>query len=112
MALGKGSITVPSTSMASSLGIYLIFIVISRSYSRIIHYPHKIKGSPPPLQAAQDQRSLSGYRHGVLKMGGTGAVLGHRSPAVLQDAHLPGPHGGHGFDGQGHARLQPRPPSR
>jgi hypothetical protein len=29
MALGRGSTTVPSTSMASSFGIYLVFIVIS-----------------------------------------------------------------------------------
>src|SRR5262245_5834352 len=86
IALGSGSTTVPSTSIASSLVI------------------------PPPSnprlgEARQYLRSVLGDRDGVLEVGRPATVLGHRSPSVGQDLDLPRPHRHHRLDGQHHPWL-------
>src|SRR5499433_959474 len=86
MALGSGSTTVPSTSIASSLAM---------------------SGRP-----REHVRPVVRDGDGVLEVRGEASVRRHRRPAVLQHLHLPRAHGDHGLDGQHHARLQGRPASR
>src|SRR3989304_3073150 len=88
MALGRGSTTVPSTSIASSL-------VIRSSHRR------------PRLHARPDLWAVLRDGDGVLEGTRQAAVLGDRRPAVFEDADLPGSHGHHRLDGQHHAGLEP-----
>src|SRR5215510_10483843 len=87
MALGSGSTTVPSTSIASSLAI--------------------ASGRP-----REHVRPVVRDGDGVLEVRGEASVRRHRGPAVLQHLHLPLAQGDHGLDGQHHARLQGGPASR
>src|SRR5215470_12422644 len=82
MALGSGSTTVPSTSIASSLAM---------------------SGRP-----REHVRPVLSDGDGVLEVRGEAPVRRHRRPAVLQHLHLPGAHGDHGLDGQHHADLEGR----
>src|SRR3989304_8238357 len=91
MALGRGSTTVPSPSIASSL-------VIRSSHRR------------PRLHARQDLWAVLRDGDGVLEVSGQAAVLGDRRPAVFEDADLPGSHGHHRLPGPPPARLEPRAP--
>src|SRR5215813_3873314 len=85
MALGSGSTTVPSTSIASSLAI--------------------ASGRP-----CEHVRPVLSDGDGVLEVRGEAPVRRHRRPAVLQHLHLPGAHSDHRLDGQHHAGLQGRTP--
>jgi hypothetical protein len=44
----------------------------------------------------------------MFKLGGQFAVLSDGCPIIVQDTHLPGPHVDHGFNREGHSRLQSR----
>src|SRR5258706_2536889 len=94
IAFGSGSTTVPSTSIASSLGIALS------------------GGSRRPVPARQYLGPALGDRDRVLEVGGQAPVLGHRRPPVVQDANLPAAHRHHRLDRQHHARTQLRPAAR
>src|SRR5215813_1999324 len=82
MALGSGSTTVPSTSIASSLAM---------------------SGRP-----REHVRPVVSDGDGVLEVRGEAPVRRHRRPAVFQHLHLPGAQGDHGLDGQHHAGLEGR----
>src|SRR5687768_8430364 len=79
IAFGNGSTTVPSTSIASSLAI---------------------RASRRP--ACQHVGAVLRHRDGVLEVRREAPVAGDGRPAVVQDPHLVGPHGHHGFDGEHH----------
>src|SRR5262245_34893471 len=86
IALGSGSTTVPSTSIASSL------VIPPPSYPRL-------------GEARQHVRPVLGDRDGVLEVRRPAPVLGDRRPVVGQDLHLPRAHRHHRLDGQHHAGL-------
>src|SRR5205823_10359994 len=50
--------------------------------------------------------------HGELEMGGQGPILGEDRPVVVAHPHGVATRGDHRFDGQDHALLQQRAPSR
>src|SRR4029450_12558348 len=107
MALGSGSVTVPSTSIASFFGKLRVILV-----SGHVRPAHGREGPPPdgsgqpvyepgtnpgparrkhPLPCGFEQRSAAGRQHlvtdfghrdRVLEVGGQGPVLGHPGPAV------------------------------
>src|SRR5215217_395918 len=120
--LGSASVTVPSTSMTSSLAKDLLF---SSSYkmaeAKRISY-HAGWGSPtgecrflpfyvPVLR--QDPGAVLGDGDGVFEVGREGAVgRVDRPPVPLAEADIVVAERDHRLDSEGHARLQSRPCSR
>src|SRR5580765_1553455 len=86
IALGNGSTTVPSTSIASSLVMIRDLVSLCR---------------PGPYIG-----TVFGDGDGVLEMGGEAPVGGHRRPPILEHADLPGPHRDHRRDREYHARFE------
>src|SRR5690348_7096120 len=84
IALGSGSTTVPSTSIASSLAMGVLGGLV---------------------RPGQDLGTPLGDRNGVLEVGGPAPVHRHRGPAILQHPHLPRAHRHHRLDGEHHSRL-------
>src|SRR5437879_3865637 len=95
IAFGSGSTTVPSTSIASSLGMRL---------------SRHLDGAARP--ARQDLGLRLGDGDRVLEVGGQAAVPRHRRPAVVENLHFPASHRDHRLDRQHHARPQLRPAPR
>src|SRR6266849_4928355 len=81
IALGSGSTTVPSTSIASSFGM--------------------LGGD-----SRENVGAVVGDGDRVLEVRGQASVGRDRRPAVLEHPNLPRPHGHHGLDGQHHAGLE------
>src|SRR5918993_307588 len=120
--LGSASVTVPSTSMTSSLTKDLLF---STSYkmteAKRISY-HAGPASPTgegrilPLcvpVSRQHPGAVLGDGDGVLEVGREGAVGGVYGPPVpLAEADLVVAERDHGLYGEGHPRPQPRPRPR
>src|SRR6267142_4780748 len=95
IAFGSGSTTVPSTSIASSLGMRL---------------SGHLDGATRPARQDFGLRLRDGDR--VLEVGGQAAVPRHRRPAIVEHLHFPAPHRHHRLDRQHHARPQLRPAPR
>src|SRR3989442_11661984 len=93
IAFGSGSPTVPSTSIASSLGMRL---------------SRHLDGAARP--ARQDLGLRLGDGDRVLEVGGQAAVPRHRRPAVVENLHFPASHRDHRLDSQHPPRPQLRPP--
>src|ERR687890_2731684 len=117
--LGSASVTVPSTSITSSLAKDLLF---SSSYkmaeAKRISY-HAKRGSSTgecrflpfciPI-LGQDPGAVLGNGDGVLEVGREGTVgRVDRPPVPLAEADIVVAERDHGLDGEGHTRLQPRP---
>src|SRR3972149_3492102 len=99
MALGSGSTTVPSTSMASS----------------------RLAGSGPfwaprpfaPLPRTREHlRAVLGNGHGMFEMGREGPIRRHGGPSIRQDLHLGAPGVHHWLDGPDHPREEHGPAPR
>ena len=54
----------------------------------------------------EDFAAAGAHGHGVLKVGGPGAVCGDGGPVVVQHLYAEGAEGDHGLDGQDHAALE------
>src|ERR687890_2230207 len=117
--LGSASVTVPSTSMTSSLAKDLLF---SSSYkmAETKRISYHVGGAPPTderlsLSAGapvlrQHQGSVLGNGDGVLEVGGEGAVGRVDGPPVpLAEAYAVVAERDHGLYGEGHPREQARP---
>src|SRR5215204_6179552 len=120
--LGSASVTVPSTSMTSSLAKDLLF---SNSYkmaeAKQISYhaggdaPTEERRSlfawPPVFR--QHQGAVLGDGDGILEVGREGAVDGVDGPPVpLAEADVVVAERDHGLYGEGHPRQQARPRAR
>src|SRR5215203_4066533 len=120
--LGNASVTVPSTSMTSSLAKDLLF---SNSYKmaeakRISYHaggdaPTEERRSlfawPPVFR--QHQGAVLGDGDGILEVGREGAVDGVDGPPVpLAEADVVVAERDHGLYGEGHPRQQTRPRTR
>src|SRR5512147_181106 len=99
MALGSGSSTVPSTSMASSLAIDLAPLASAARTS-----------AAAPVQKGENIRPVLRDGHRVLEVGRQGPVGGHGRPAILQHLDVRPPCVDHRLDRKDHARFQNRPP--
>src|SRR5215218_3098897 len=120
--LGSASVTVPSTSMTSSLAKDLLFsssYKMAESQTDILprrsgrsHRP----GRTLPVRAPvlrQHQRAVLGNGDGVLEVGREGAVGRVDGPPVpLAKADVVVAERDHGLYGEGHARTQARPCAR
>src|SRR5215204_4325104 len=113
--LGNASVTVPSTSITSSLAKDLL----SQTATRWLE-PNGYLITPAPALTplrsiltavlGQHPRDLVGYGDGVLEVGGEGAVRGVDGPAVpLAEADVVAAGGDHWLDGEGHPREEARP---
>src|SRR6185503_7466321 len=133
MALGSGSVTVPSTSIASFFGKLRVILVSGHVR------PPTGETEPPPVGSGQpvygpgtntvhdqrkrpltwgfERRSAAGREHlvtvfghcdRVLEMRGQRPILGDDGPAVRQQARLPAPDVDHRFDGHDQPRLEHR----
>src|SRR5919199_941147 len=116
---GSASVTVPSTSMTSSLAKDLLS---RKGYKmagakRICYHARSIPHTPrtrtflPAHLAIEGQhpRAVLGDGDGVLEVGGEGAVGGVNGPAIpLADADIVAPERDHGLYGEGHPRQEAR----
>src|SRR6185436_16071447 len=116
MALGSGSVTVPSTSIASFFGKLRVILVSGhvrpahgrdgtasgwkRAASIRARHEHRPRPAETPLTWGFERRSTAGREHlvtvlgdrdRVLEMRGQRAVLRDHGPAVRQQARLPAP---------------------
>src|SRR6185436_3352827 len=134
MALGNGSMTVPSTSIASFFGTLQVFLsALGRRPG-----PRTSLNSPPggangqytcrsprtstngwseALWPSRDPRgedlvAVLGHGDRVLEMGRQRAVGRHDRPTVRQDPGLVAPEHHHGLHGDHQAGLHLRPPAR
>src|SRR5687768_11577122 len=120
--LGSASVTVPSTSMTSSLAKDLLF---SNSYkmAETKRISYHVGGAPPtderPSLSAgapvlrQYQGSVLGNGDGVLEVGGEGAVGRVDGPSVpLAEAYAVIAERDHGLYGEGHPGKQARTRTR
>src|SRR5437667_3138313 len=101
MALGSGSTTVPSSTIASSLGLgrWTSWTFRPRTRHRPWNCPGDNGHASSPW-ARQHLRAVVGDRDGVLEMGRETAVGGLHGPAVVHEHRLglSGVH--HGLDGE------------
>src|ERR671917_1689509 len=116
--LGSASVTVPSTSMTSSLAKDLPLKRLQDGVSSQTHMlSREARSSQPetPLSSAhlavsrQHPRAVLGDGDGVLEVGREGAVGGVDGPTVpLADADVVAPQGDHGLYGEGHPGQEAR----
>src|SRR5947208_14017460 len=115
IVLGRGSITVPSTSIASFLAT-----VAKRSLSRIECRSGTgtrtcrvsngaVSGKRRSADAGQDFGPVLGDRDRVFEVRGEGPIPGHDRPAIGLDFDLFAAQGEHGPDCQAHAGLEQPP---
>src|SRR3970040_2831508 len=83
-AFGRGSTTVPSTSIASSFLVCPVFF-----------FAIGLLPAFPRIGTREDLGTLVGDGDRVLKVGGQGAILTHGRPLILEDGQLRGPGGDH-----------------
>src|SRR5687767_8502471 len=114
MVFGSGSMTVPSTSIASRLATGVDASLShdecrpgrtdtrTRSVAKLPIRGKFIRAS----DRCQELRSVVGDGDRVLEVGGQGAVAGDDGPAVGADAHLVAAQGEHRLDGKADARHQ------
>src|SRR5688572_23314696 len=95
IAFGSGSTTVPSTSIASSLGIALL----RRSL-------RDRNGATRP--AREHSGPAVGPRDRMLEVRGQAPATRDGRPAVVEHLHFPAPHGDHRLDGEHHAGAKLR----
>src|SRR5215208_434298 len=117
--LGSASVTVPSTSMTSSLAKDLRSQMVTRwlsgqtnMLSRQLPHSHPHAAFSPGFATVPGEHPRAFVRDGdgVLEVGGEGAVGCVDRPAVpLAQADLVAPKGDHGLNGEGHAREEARP---
>src|SRR5918998_3509642 len=116
--LGSASVTVPSTSMTSSLAKDLPLKRLQDGVSSQTHMlSREARSSQPeiPLSSAhlavsgEHPRAVLGDGDGMLEVGREGAVDGVDGPAVpLADADVVAPQGDHGLYGEGHPGQEAR----
>src|SRR5215218_1424834 len=111
--LGNASVTVPSTSMTSSLAKDLLFsnrYKMALKAKRICYHAgpshHTSQARPLPVNLAvsgQHPRSVLGHGDGVLEVGRERAVGGVDRPTVpLADSDVVATQRDHGFNSEGH----------
>src|SRR5438067_11637341 len=101
MALGSGSTTVPSSTIASSLGFGIWSLLVTTEGARLRRQPSQ--GTLHDISAGNGKhlRTVVGDGDRVLEMGGEAAVGGLHRPAVVEEdgAGAAGvDHGLHGED--------------
>src|SRR5918993_2035168 len=113
--LGNASVTVPSTSITSSLTKDLLSQTVTR-WLEPNGYLITSASALTPLRSiltavlGQHPRALIGYSNGVLEVGGEGAVRGVDGPAVpLAEADVVAAGGDHSLGGESHPREEARP---
>src|SRR2546430_6900561 len=126
MAFGSGSTTVPSTRIASSLGLargnhLLLRCFRAASVQQAARArPLSISGnyglrrsrpSPGSLGEGEDLGAVVGHGDRVLEVGGERTVPGDDRPAVVQGLGLGLALVDHRLDGQDVALLDPHPPA-
>ena len=109
IVLGSGSITVPSTSIASRLATGYVLPFLTRSvgpdgptHERVAYQMTPIPATRTPSSSdrREDLGTMLGHRDGVLEMGGERSVDGHDSPVVRLDPCLVASEGEHRLDGK------------
>src|ERR687887_1143688 len=118
MALGRGSTTVPSTSIAS------FFATLLPGFSRqaklaptTAEHDRNYRPAPqerlqPAVPRSQHFRTVFGHGDRVLEVGRELAVRRDHRPLVGQDPGPPATHVDHGLDGHNQPGLKDRSPPR
>src|SRR6185436_1016543 len=135
MALGSGSVTVPSTSIASFFGKLRVILVFRARPTRPRTSQNRLRleagsqytgqartpstsGGNISLTCGFERRSAAGRQHlvpvlghgdRVLEMGGQGPILGHHGPTVGEQAGLPAARIDHRLDRHDQSGFQHRP---
>src|SRR6185503_2910525 len=112
MVLGRGSMTVPSTSIASRLATGYVLPFLTRSagpdgpaHERVAYQTWAFQATAMSC-LGQDLRTVRGDGDGMLEMGREGSVGGHYGPVVRQDPGVVASEREHRLDGQADARLE------
>ena len=113
MVFGSGSMTVPSTSIASFLATGYVLPFLTRSvgprgptHERVAYQSRPIPATAACHSDGQDLGTVLGDGDGVLEMGGQRPVAGDDGPVVRAGWRLVPPEREHRLDGQAQAGLQ------
>src|SRR3954468_6109842 len=112
IAFGSGSTTVPSSTIASSLGFGIWSLLDNDGRARLRRQPSQGTLHGSSAGHGKHLRPILGHRDGVLEVGGEAAVGRLHGPAVVQQDGAGPAHVDHGLDGEHVADLELDPAAR